>query len=268
MIPFPERLAAAQAKAGSRLCVGLDPDPERLPSAFSNREAADVVAFCREIIEATHHVAAAYKPNLAFFEALGGEGWTALQEVVDSVPEPCLVIGDGKRGDIGNTAHKYAASIFEALKLDAATVAPYMGMDSVDPFLAYPGRAAFVLVHTSNPGADDFQTLLVDGRPLYEVVADAVVARGSAAAGTAGFVVGGTRPERLRRLREHFPNVPFLIPGVGAQGGTPELVMAAAGSGPMVVNASRAIMYASSGRDYAMAARQVAERLAEGLPYK
>ncbi len=273
---FSARLAAAVAETGAPVCVGLDPDPDRLPSPFRDATAtsagasalADALAlFCIAITASTRTVAAAYKPNLAFFESLGAEGWRALERVCQSVRDSGrLLILDGKRGDIGNTGRRYAASQFGALAADAATVAPYMGADSLLPFLEHPGRCAFALVATSNPGAFDLQHLPTGGGvPLYRRVADLVATTAASAAGDAGFVVGATRPELLAELRQSHPSVPFLVPGVGAQGGSASDVMSSNNGGPILVNASRSILYASSAADFAQAARDAAERLAESL---
>lgn len=264
---FADRLATAQTASGSRLCVGLDPDPSRMPeplAALPPAEAAE--AFCRAVIEATAEVACAFKPNLAFFEALGADGWRAFEAVVAAVPPDRLVIADAKRGDIGNTAARYAEAFFGRTRADAVTVSPYMGRDALTPFLQHAGRCAFALVLTSNPGADDLQRLVADGEPVYHHTARLAAEATKGLPGEVGFVVGATRPEPLAALREAYPDVPFLVPGVGAQGGTAEAVLAAAGSGPLLVNASRAVLYASSGADFAEAAHAEAERLAASLP--
>lgn len=263
---FSARLSAAVDTVGAPLCVGLDPDLSRLPEPPAARDARAAEAFCVAITESTSHVAAAYKPNLAFFEALGVDGWRALAHVCDAVlATGRLLILDGKRGDIGNTGRRYATSLFEQLRGDAATVAPYMGTDSITPFLEHPGRCAFVLVATSNPGAQDLQHLRTPDQPLYLQTAQLAADAAADLPGEAGFVVGATRPEILAELRAAHPTVPFLVPGVGAQGGTPDAVMAANGGGPILVNSSRSILYASSGTDYAAAAAAAAEQLAEAL---
>ena len=264
---FLERLAAAQARSGSALCVGLDPDPARLPDRLRDRPLLDAVGlFCNAITEATAASACAFKPNLAFFEALGADGWRVLQDVLAALPETHLVVLDGKRGDIGTTAQRYAEALYDRLGADACTVAPYMGRDAIQPFLQRPGRCAFVLGLTSNPSASDLQLLEVGGEPLYRRVARMAVEAGEAQPGTVGLVVGATRPDRLAVLREAHPTTPFLVPGVGAQGGAAEDVLAANGGGPVLVNASRSILYASSGRDFASAAAREATRLAALLP--
>jgi orotidine-5'-phosphate decarboxylase len=263
---FSSRLTDAQAASGSLLCVGLDPDLSRLPAPLASLPPAEAaVVFCREVIRATRHAACAYKPNLAFFEALGPAGWSAFEEVASAVPTDRLLIADAKRGDIGNTARLYARAFFDRLRCDAVTVSPYMGRDAIEPFLEYDGRCVFTLVLTSNPGAGDVQTLEAAGEPIYRHVARLAAALGERQPGTTGFVVGATRPDRLAELRRDYPRVPFLVPGVGSQGGEPAAVTAAAGSGPLIVNASRAVLYASAGEDYAEAAGQAATALRESL---
>lgn len=265
---FSARLADLLDAVGAPVCVGLDPDPERLPAPFAahagSPEAAQ--AFCVSIVEATADVAVAFKPNLAFFEAYGAEGWRALAAVCDAVRQSGrLLVLDGKRGDIGNTGRRYATALYDHLGGDAATVAPYMGADSVAPFVEHAGRCAFVLVATSNPGAADLEHLDANGRPLYEHAARLAVRVGDGEAGEVGFVVGATRPEILASLRAAHPEVPFLVPGVGAQGGSPEDVMDANAGGPLLVNASRSVLYASAGADFADAAAGAARALADTL---
>ena len=263
--PFSARLASAVAETGAPLCVGLDPDPERTPASVP-ATADGAAAFCLAIVEATAGQAAAFKPNLAFFEAYGPDGWAALADVCAGVRRSGrLLVLDGKRGDIGNTGRKYAAALFDHLGGDAATVAPYMGADSVAPFVEHAGRCAFVLVATSNPGAADLQGLDAAGAPVYEHVAQGAARVASGHPGEVGFVVGATRPALLGRLREAHPDVPFLVPGVGAQGGSAAETLAANAGGPVLVNASRSVLYASSGDDWRAAARDAAARLADAL---
>ena len=265
MLPFPARLAEAVRETGAPLCVGLDPDPSRLPDRFSET-ASGAATFCRQIIEATQERAAAYKPNLAFFEAYGPEGWRALAEVCAAVRQSGqLLILDGKRGDIGNTGRKYAAAMYSGLAGDAATVAPYMGRDSIAPFLEHEGRCAFVLVATSNPGGADLQALEANRQPVWMHTARLAVEAGRGLAGTVGFVAGATRPGLLAEIRQSFGDVPLLVPGVGAQGGSIADVLAANAGGPLLVNSSRGILYASSGDDFETAARDAAARLADTL---
>lgn len=269
---FLEKLLAAERQNRSLLCVGLDPEPERLPDelrALPVEEA--VVQFCRAIIEATAPYVSAFKPNLAFFEVLGPAGMTALQEVVRAIPSHIPVIADAKRGDIGNTASHYAAAIFETYGCDAVTVNPYLGYDAVAPFLAYRERGVILLCRTSNPGARDLQDLPVQEtggqtRPLYEVVARRVQSWNEA--GNCGLVVGATYPQELGTIRALCPDMPILVPGIGAQGGdlAASVPLAADGRGERaIISVSRAVLYASSGADYADAAADAARTFREQI---
>lgn len=251
-----ERLAERSRKVGSLVCVGLDPDARRTP-------ISEVAARNRAIIEATAPYAACYKPNLAFYEQWGIEGFRALEATLEAIPGDIPVIADGKRGDIGSTAEAYARALFETWNFDAATLNPYLGRDSIDPYLAYEGRGLYLLCRTSNPGAADFQYLSVEGERLFEHIARTVTSWSPAI----GLVVGATAPAELRRVREIAPHASLLVPGVGAQGGSPAEVVAAAGAEPgtLVVNASRSIYYASEGPDFAEAAANAARELRDQL---
>ena len=270
---FAERLSARQADTASLVCIGLDPDLQRLPPHLTREKnaARAVIAFNRAIIEATADTAAAYKLNLAFFETLGAESWSVMQATLDAIPEAVPVIADGKRGDIGNSARLYAHTCFDLLNFDACTVSGYMGKDSVAPFLDHPGRGVFLLARTSNPGGSDFQKIEYQGRPFYEHVVRTALAweepGNNRAKGSLGFVAGASDIEALRRIRALAPDSPLLIPGVGAQGGNSNDVLKAIleGSGPVLVNSSRAILYASAGRDFDRAARQAADTLRMSL---
>lgn len=266
---FSGRLAAIQEANDSVVCVGLDPDPDRMPVHLLQTHAlADaVLGFNLALIEATAPFACAFKLNFAFYEALGSDGWRVLDETVRAVRRSHVVIADAKRGDIGNSARFYADAVFRALDCDACTVAPYMGADSVVPFLKYPGRAAFVLVRTSNPGASALQELETEGAPLYVRVAREATGWAHDQPGVLGFVVGATDTEPARRVRSDHPHVPLLIPGIGTQGGDPARLMEAVspGSGRILVNNSRGIIYASSDRDFASAAARAAERFRDLL---
>jgi orotidine-5'-phosphate decarboxylase len=257
---FTDKLSQAIAKNHSLLCIGLDPDPNLMPPGW------EIYEFNRAIIEATADLVCAYKPNLAFYEAHGAAGLAALQKTLAAVPRDIPFIGDAKRGDIGHTAEAYARALFETLGCDAATVNPYMGGDSVAPFLKYKDRGVFILCRTSNPGAADFQSLscqMEDGHftPLFEMVARK--AREWNLAGNVGLVVGATYPDELKKLRQGFPELPFLIPGVGAQGGEVELAIRYGNGlqGRAIINSSRQVLYASRGADFATAARAAALKL-------
>ncbi|MRR29809.1 orotidine-5'-phosphate decarboxylase, partial [bacterium] len=211
------RLEARARKLDSLLCVGLDPHPADL----TENSASAARDFCLRLISATHDLAVAFKPNAAFFEAYGAEGWQALADVVAAIPDEVPVILDAKRGDISSTAEAYACSVFESLKADAVTLNPYLGRDSLEPFINDPSRGVFVLCKTSNPGSGDLQDqrLVNAGQPLtvYEKVAQ--LAEKWNALDNVGIVVGATYPEALQRVREVAPNLWILAPGVGAQGG-------------------------------------------------
>lgn len=250
---FTTLLASAARRTDSLVCVGLDTDPARLPAGIEST-AAGVTAFNRAIIDATADLVCAFKPNAAFYEAMGAPGIDALAAVRRMVPGDIPVILDVKRGDIGNTANRYAAFAYDVIGADAVTVNPYMGFDAVKPFLR-PGKGVFVLCLTSNPAAADFQMLDTGGEPLFMRVARA--AAEWAKDGEVGLVVGATKPEHLRRIRDVAGGMPILVPGVGAQGGDIEAVISNGGGEPggTVINSSRGIIYASGGEDYSDAAR-------------
>ncbi len=259
-ISFGEKLRAAIRRNRSFLCVGLDPDPELMPHPH-------IPSFIQEIVEATKDLVCAYKPNLAFFEALGTGGMQTLLESLSPVPAHIPVIADAKRGDIGNTARFYAKALFEAMGFDAATVNPYGGYDAVEPFLEYFDRGVFVWCRSSNPGAADFQDLaLAGGQPLYEAVAQK--AREWNAHGNVGLVMGATWPTELERVRDLCPDMLMLLPGIGAQEGdlapSVRAAMDAEGAG-FIVNVSRRVLYASRGKDYAKAARRAAQQLRDEI---
>ena len=262
---FAEKLVHAGRKNDSLLCIGLDTDVERIPG-FLHREKHPVRAFNRAIIEATSDLVCAYKPNAAFYEALGEEGWRELAAARRMVPDPIPVIVDAKRGDIGNTARLYARAFFEQLDFDAITVNPYMGFDAVAPFLEYPERCALVLCLTSNPSAGEIETLPADGQPVFVHVARRVAEWSRQ--GPCGLVAGATRAADLRRIRQIAPRLPILIPGVGAQGGdlTQAVTNGVDASGELaLINASRSVLYASGGRDFAERARQEALALRDAI---
>lgn len=252
-----EKLAARSAAIGSVVCVGLDPD-------FNRHGVAEIGDFNAAIIEAAAPYAACFKPNIAFYEQHGVEGLRQLERTLRAIPAGIPVIGDMKRGDMGNTAEAYARAAFDAWGFDAVTVNGYQGLDAVAPFLAYADRGVYVLCRTSNPSSREFQEQrLANGRLLFEEIA--LVATGWAP--NVGLVVGATAPSELQRVRELVPNTSLLIPGVGAQGGDPEAVIAAAGNEPgsLVVNSSRAILYAGQGPDFAEAAGAATRALRDRL---
>lgn len=268
-MPFLEKLHEAQRSVDSRVCVGLDPDPARIPHHLLVGTPIDdaVVHFNSAIIEATESSASAYKLNLAFYEALGQVGYRVLKRTIDLIPDGKITIADGKRGDIGNSARMYSRAVFDKLGCDACTVTPYMGRDAIEPFLGYPDKAAFVLARTSNPGSGDFQERLIDGIPLYLEVARRTSEWADTARGTGGLVVGATQPKAIQQLREVCPDLPFLLPGVGAQGGDPvEAVEAGTlGGAPVLINSSRSIIYASENKHFARDAGEAAEALRQEL---
>lgn len=264
---FVEKLRAAIAANSSLLCVGLDPEIDRLPRLLP-RSIEGVLAFNRAIIAATSDLVCAYKPNLAFYEAMGPDGLRCLEATVRAIPDSIPVIGDAKRGDVGNTARSYAKAMFDVYGFDAVTVSPYLGEDALEPFFAYEERGVFVLCRTSNPGASELQNLLVSEGgttcALYEYVAWR--AHRWNRKGNCGLVVGATAPGELRRIRELAPDLPLLIPGIGSQGGDLEAAVAAhRPDAPAVISASRSIIYASAGADYAEAARTAAQHLREAM---
>jgi len=212
------RLVSAQQAHHSWLCVGLDPLLEQLPAAVQ-REERPLVAFCRAIVEATADLVCAYKPNLAFWLAHGAEGLAALQDVLEAIPQDVPVILDGKFSDVGHTAAAYARFAFDRLGADAVTANPYLGLDGLRPFLERQDRGAFLLARTSNPSAPDLQDRAVGERLLYEQVAWLAALWHSETPGTCGLVVGATYPQEMATLRALAPTLPFLIPGIGAQGG-------------------------------------------------
>ena len=246
---FAERLSEAQRSSGSLVCVGLDPDSRKLPADLA-ADSAPLYAFNRRIVDATFDIAAAYKPQVAFYSAAGAEEQLAssIRYIRERAPA-ALVILDAKRGDIGNTAEAYVREAFERYGADAVTVNPYMGADSVLPFLASKEYGAIVLCRTSNSGAKDFQDLSFDGLPLYRHVAAHAVTHWNQN-GNLMLVVGATVPREMAELRAAHPHVPFLVPGIGAQGGDLKATLAAGldahGAG-LLISASRSIIYADGG---------------------
>jgi orotidine-5'-phosphate decarboxylase len=267
---FVQMLQAAQQRNGSMLCVGLDPDPARFPAGLKG-DASRIYDFCARIVDATADLVIAFKPQIAHFAAQGAEAQLEkLMRHIRSAAPQVPVILDAKRGDIGSTAEQYAKEAFERYGADAVTLSPFMGFDSVQPYLKYQGKGAFLLCRTSNPGGDDFQNqrlASVNGQPLlYEHIAR--LAQGEwNLNGQLGLVVGATYPAEIERVRQLAPTLPLLIPGVGAQGGDAAATVKAGwrADAPIVVNSSRAILYASGGDDFAEAARHEAQRTRDQL---
>ena len=262
---FSQKLCRIQKKNDSLLCIGLDTDLAKVPEHLF--EWGDpLFEFNRRIIDATKDLVCAYKINLAFYEVTGEHGWYTVHQTLARIPEEIVTIGDGKRGDIGNSSSYYARLFVEDYEFGASTVNPYMGEDSVAPFLKNPAQGAFILALTSNPGARDFQYLPVRGKPLYEQVVSR--AKKWNTRGNCGLVVGATWPKDLRRVRALAPEMPILIPGVGAQRGDLRSAVryGCASDGTMaIINASRSIIYASGGEDFAAAARRAAMSLRDEI---
>ncbi len=260
-LPFFQFLAQRCESIQSSLCVGLDPDPRRLPKHLGTGPEA-IYKFCISVIEATADSAAAFKPNLAFFESIGVEGWNVLEQVLQAVPPEVPIILDAKRGDIGSTAKHYARAIFERLNADAVTINPYMGFDSLEPFLEYERKGIYILCLTSNPGSLDFQM----HHDLYLKVARKVKEWNTRE--NCGMVVGATKPQYMTSILSVAPDIPLLIPGLGTQGGSLDEVMSAAPNMPrhhLLFNVSRSIIFAAEDSSYAhqsrVAARYYANRI-------
>jgi len=250
-----EKLKETQTKNKSMICLGLDLDPKKMPGEYG-KSIKGMYDFAHQIINATSDKVCAYKPNIAFYENHGPEGLSLLKQIIEHIPEDISVIVDGKRGDIGNTAAQYAEAMFGKLNADWVTLNPYMGYDSMRPFLEYKDRGVFILCLTSNSGSKDFQLLNVEGKPLYRVVAEKVAFWNKE--NNCGLVVGATQPEQLKEIRDIAGDMALLIPGVGAQGGSLEKAAEYGTEGfkkPAVINVSRSVLYASSGEDFAVRAR-------------
>ncbi len=255
------KLQKIQAKNESMICVGMDLDVRKMPGDHG-RNLKGMFEFAQEIINATKDLVCAYKPNLAFYESLGPEGLSLLTQIIDRIPDDIPVIIDGKRNDIGNTATHYAEALYDRLNADWITFNPYMGYDTLRPFIERKDRGVFVLCLTSNPGSQDFQMLSVEGKPLYEVVAEKVAYWNKD--NNCGLVVGATAPEQLRDIRRIAGDMPLLIPGVGAQGGSLEKAATFGTDNftrPAVINVSRSVLYASRDADFAKKARQELAKL-------
>ena len=261
---FTQMLAAAWQKNNSLLCVGLDPDPAKFPAHLKGRDEV-IFEFCAAIVDATADLVCAFKPQIAYFAARRAEDQleALIAHIHDKHPGIPVIL-DAKRGDIGSTAEQYAVEAFDRFKADAVTVNPYMGRDSVDPYLAYPDKGVILLCRTSNPGGSDLQFLDVGGKKLYEHVAELVATQWNTT-GQCALVVGATFPGEIARVREIVGDLPLLVPGIGAQGGDVEATLNAGktvnggkpGTG-LMINSSRAILYAGKDENFAAAARKAA----------
>jgi orotidine-5'-phosphate decarboxylase len=267
---FFTQLQNAQQQNNSLLCVGLDPEPAKFPAHMAGKREC-IFDFCAQIVDATHDLVIAFKPQIAYFAAHRAEAQLeALIQYMHQVAPNVPVILDAKRGDIGSTAQQYAVEAFERYRADAVTVSPFMGFDSIEPYLHYPGKGVIVLCRTSNPGGNDwqFQRLAnVPGQPLlFEHLAHLAQTEWNHTQ-QIGLVVGATYPQEIAKVRELAPHLPLLIPGIGAQGGDPIATVQAGWrpNGPIAVNSSRAVLYASNQANFAQAARQVAMDTRETL---
>ncbi len=254
---FKDKLAKIVKKNNSILCVGLDIDKEKMPKLLFESSKDPYFEFNKSIIDATKDLVCAYKLNMAFYEVLGKESFELLENTIDHIPKDVVIILDGKRNDIGNTARKYAQSLFETLNADAVTVNPYLGEDGVKPFLEYKDKCSFILCRTSNPSAVDFQDLKMQQMPLYQQVAEKI--KEWSVHGNCGAVVGATYPEELKTIRSILgEDVPLLIPGIGKQGGDVEKTVkyGTNGKGEMaIINSSRGIIYAGKDENFADASK-------------
>jgi orotidine-5'-phosphate decarboxylase len=244
----------------SMLCVGLDSDINKLPSHLS-KDMDGLLEFNKAIIESTNEYAVAYKINTAFYEQYGAKGWEIMEQTLAAIPSECFTIADAKRGDIGNTSSMYARAFFENMSFDSVTVAPYMGEDSLKPFLQFEGKWIICLGLTSNAGSNDFQSLKTGDKFLYEQVLETVSKWGDES--NTMFVIGATKSEQMAKIRSDFPNHFFLVPGVGAQGGDLAEVCknASNADGGLLINSSRGIIYADNGMNYAEVAGVKASEL-------
>jgi orotidine 5'-phosphate decarboxylase subfamily 2 len=241
---FQQRVKQTQLQSKSLLCIGLDPDVEKIPRSLRNTRNP-VLEFNKRVIGATGDLVCAYKLNLAFYEVYGRQGWEALEKSLDYIEDPVLRIADGKRNDIGNSAERYAAALLKEMDFDAVTVNPYMGGDTIEPFLRDPAKGAFILALTSNPGSKDFQTLRIGSSYLYEKVVRK--AKTWNKNGNVGLVVGATHPRQLAGIRKSVPSMPILLPGVGAQGGDLRAAIrygVAKDGDLLLINVGRSVLYA------------------------
>jgi len=264
---FNEKLSKIVDKNDSLLCVGLDIDKEKIPKHLFKSSKNPYLDFNKEIIDATKDIVCAYKLNMAFYEVFGKDGFELLEKTVEYIPKDAIIILDGKRNDIGNTAKKYAESLFEKFNADAVTVNPYLGKDGVVPFLEYKDKCTFVLCRTSNPSAVDFQDVKVSKTPLYQLVAEKINEWN--VYGTCGAVVGATYPDELKTIRKILgESIPILVPGIGAQGGDLEksVEYGTNKDGEMaIIVSSRGIIYAGKDENFAEKARDEAISLMEEI---
>jgi len=263
---FIEKLKKIINKNDTLLCVGLDIDEEKIPKFLKNKKDG-YLEFNKKIIDNTKDLVCAYKINMAFYESLGLDGYKLLSDTIDYIPDDIIIILDGKRNDIGNTAKKYAKSLYETLTCDAITVNPYLGFDGIKPFLEYNDKCSFILCRTSNPSAVDFQDLKTPDGLVYEIVANKIIEWNKKAC--CGAVVGATYPEELKDIRCNLgDNIPILIPGVGKQGGDVEKTIKYGTNkdGSMaIINSSRGIIYAGNDTDFADSARRKAKELKDEI---
>ena len=268
---YLEKLAKAIKESQSVLCVGIDPDVQKIKECFPTSTISDdelVIRFCHELIEHTHEFACAYKPNLAFFEALGKNGLQVFKTVIDHIPNGKVIIADAKRGDIGNTASHYAKAFFEEFYVDALTINPLMGLDTIKPYCNYAGKAVYVLALTSNPGSSHYFQQMIGTQSLSEKISGDLQELQSNSIAHLGMVVGATHDNSsFKEVINHAPNQSLLIPGIGAQGGSLESLKSALEShqGLPLINSSRAISYAGVGINWANAVRKAAEKTRQDL---
>lgn len=240
------KLVSLQKETNSRLCVGIDPDPSKMSTSFRN-SVDSILKFCRIVIDATKQYACAYKFNLAFFEQFGSKGFRILEKVLEYLKNDVVTIADGKRGDIGNSSKAYAKSIYESFNFDCATLNPFMGKDSLEPFFEIPSKLNFVLLLTSNPGANDFQKITIAEKFLFQIMLEKIASWFNSQ--QLGFVVGATKVEEFGIIRRSVPEHFILSPGVGTQGGDLQSLLKANDFRPLLVNITRDIIYSSNEDD-------------------
>ena len=264
---FNEKLIKISKKNNSLVCVGLDIDKDKMPNHLFTNNKTPFIDFNKKIIENTQDFVCAYKLNLAFYEVIGENGYNILKETIKNIPKEIVIILDGKRNDIGNTAKKYAHSLYQDLKADAITVNPYLGWNGIEPFLQYKNKCSFILCRTSNPSAVDFQNLESQNKPIFMYVAEKINEWNKI--GACGAVIGATYPDELKRIRKTLSeNIPLLIPGIGKQGGDIEKTVKYGTNSKnelAIINSSRGIIYASSGKNFAEDAGKETEKLKEKI---